>query len=291
MAYLPSVSVVVPVYNAQGTIEECINSLLNLDYPKDKIELVFVNNASTDETLGILRRYSPRIKFYYEGKKGAAAARNKGILNTSAEVIAFTDSDCKVDKNWLKNIVSPLQDVGIGAVGGRILSKRPCNKIEKFGEKIHDHEKAINEFKPPYVITMNWASRRSVLMDAGLFDERFIRGQDVDLARKINRAGYRFFYQPEAVIYHSNERTFSGLFSEGYLHGFWSVKHSKEWNDFVGQSSRRRFNIETYKDIIKSLIDYLKGQDRDNNICYFVFNAGKKTGKLFGSIRFLYISL
>ena len=291
MAYLPSVSVVVPVYNAEDTIEECVSSLLKLDYPEDRIELVFVNNASTDQTLEILRRYSQKIKLLYEGKKGAAAARNKGVLNSSAEIIAFTDSDCQVDKNWLKNIVSPLQDVGIGAVGGRILSKRPYNKIEKFGEEIHDHDKAINEFKPPYVITMNWASRRSVLMDLGLFDEAFIRGQDVDLSRKIIKAGYTFFYQPEAVIYHSNERTFSGLFSEGYLHGFWSVKHLKKWNDYVGQSGHRKFNIKTYKDIIRSLIDYLKGQDRDNNICYFVFNTGKKIGKLFGSIRFLYIDL
>jgi hypothetical protein len=76
----------------------------------------------------------------------------EGILNARGDIVAFTDSDCVVDKNWLQQIVFPLRDDSIGIVGGKILSKRPCNTIEKFGEKIHDHNRTINEFEPPYVI-------------------------------------------------------------------------------------------------------------------------------------------
>lgn len=191
----------------------------------------------------------------------------------------------------VKKDFKPLQDESIGAVGGRILSKRPCNKIEEFGEKIHDHNKAINEFKPPYVITMNWASRRSVLMEADLFDETFIRCEDVDLSRKIIEAGYKFFCEPEAIIYHSNEKTLSRLFLEGYLHGFWSIKVIKEWKDFVRRFEHRRFYFRSYKDIITSLINFFQGHNKNNNICFFTFNVGKKIGKLFGSIRFFYLDL
>ena len=288
---LPSVSVVVPVYNAEKSIKECIDSILSLNYPREKLELIFVNNSSTDNTQTLLEEYEGRIKILRERKRGPAAARNKGILNSTGEIIAFTDSDCTVDENWLKNIVNPLQDVRIGIVGGKILSKRPCNIIEEFGENIHDHNKAINEFKPPYVISMNWASRRSVLLEVGLFDESFIRCEDVDLSHKVMQADYRLFYEPEAIIYHSNEKTLSGLFIEGFEHGFWSIKAHKKWNDLINPFGHRRFDFNTYKDLVESLINYIVGKDRHHNICYFFFNLGKKIGKIPGSFRFLYIEL
>jgi len=291
MNYTPNVSVIVPVYNAEKAIQICVHSLLALDYPKGNLELVFVNNRSTDNTHRLLSGFSEQIKILHEMKKGPAAARNKGILNSSGEIIAFTDADCSVDKNWLKKIVKPLQDESIGIVGGKILSKRPCNKIEEFGENIHDHGKAINEFKPPYVITMNWASRRSVITEVGLFDESFTRCEDVDLSHKIMQADYRLVYQPEAIIYHGNEKTLSGLFIEGFKHGFWSIKVHKKWKYLISQFGHCRFNFSTYKDLLESLINYLTGQDRHHNICYFFFNLGKKFGKISGSFRFLYVDL
>src|SRR5437870_13786471 len=98
MPELPRVSVVVPVFNAQETIRECIQSLLDLNYPKANLELIFVDNASTDRT--------PEI----------AAARNKGILHAAAEIIAFTDSDCVVDRDWLRHLIPPLvQDFALRA--------------------------------------------------------------------------------------------------------------------------------------------------------------------------------
>ena len=114
---LPSVSVIVPVYNAEDTIKECVDSILSLNYPTDKLELIFVNNSSTDNTPIFLKEYDGRIKIFHERKKGPAATRNKGILNSYGEIIAFTDADCSVDKNWLKKIVKPLQDISVPKVG------------------------------------------------------------------------------------------------------------------------------------------------------------------------------
>src|SRR5882724_8787927 len=90
MSQLPNVSVIVPVYNAQETIRDCIDSLLELNYPKENLELIFVNNASTDKTHEVLKQYSNDIRIMYEAKRGPAAARNKGILNARGEVVAFT---------------------------------------------------------------------------------------------------------------------------------------------------------------------------------------------------------
>ena len=288
---LPKVSVVVPVYNAEKTLAECINSLLELDYPKENLELIFINNASTDRTGSILNQYDEKIRIFYEEKKGPAVARNRGLLNARGNIVAFVDADCTVHKDWLKKIVLPLQDEAVGIVGGKILSKRPCNKIEEFGEEIHDHEKAIDEYKPPYAITMNWSSSLSTLKEIGLFDESFRRCEDVDLSYRIFRSGYKIVYQPEAVVYHRNERTLLGLFREGYLHGFGSIRALKAHEDFLKPFGHRRFNPSSYTKILSSLVNSIRGRDRNYSICYFMFNSGKKVGKFVGSLRYLYLDL
>lgn len=291
MVYMPRVSVIVPVYNAESTLEACIDSLLGLDYPKENIELVLVNNASADRTADILNQYRGEIEILYEGKRGPAAARNKGLLNAGGDVAAFTDSDCIIDKNWLKQIVYPLQDDSIGIAGGKILAVRPCNKIEEFGEIIHDHYMSINEFKPPYAITMSWASRIDVLKEVGLFNESFRRGEDVDLSYRIFQAGYKFAYIPEAVVYHRNEKTLPGLFHEGYLHGYYSILNLKSHEHFLKKFGHRRFNLSSYGDILSCFVNFVFGRGRTDSLCYFVFNSGKKIGKFFGSIRFFYADL
>ncbi len=291
MDYFPKVSVMVPAYNAEKSIEECINSLLELNYPKKDLEIIVVNNASTDRTQEILNRFNGELKVLNEEKRGPAAARNKGILNAGGDFIAFIDADCVADKNWLKHIVSPLKNMAIGVVGGKILSMQPCNKIEKFCEKIHDHDKAINEAVPPYAITMNWASRLSLINEVGLFNESFIRSQDVDLSWRIFQAGYKLFYEPKAVIYHRNINTFSGLIHKGYVHGFHIVRVLKAHNDFVRKNGHHRFNLDSYKMLLSNLVNFLIGKNRFDSFCFSIFDSGKKIGKIIGSIRFLYLDI
>jgi GT2 family glycosyltransferase len=280
----------VPVYNAATTLEECIASLLELDYPRDLLELIFVDNASTDTTHDLLSRYHG-VKILFEGKRGPAAARNKGIHHARGEVIAFTDSDCVVDKAWLQKIVAPLEDKTIGIVGGKILAKPPSSEIERFGEQIHDHGKAIEEYKPPYVITMNWASRLSVLQEAGLFDEVFLRAEDVDLSYRIFQSGYKIIYQPDALTYHANEKTYFGLFQEGYLHGVASVQALKKHAALAARYGHRRVNLGGYRQIFSELAGVFRGQAEQEKRCALYFNSGKKAGKLVGSLRFAYLDL
>jgi glycosyltransferase involved in cell wall biosynthesis len=170
MADIPLVAVVVPVFNSCNTITACLESLFALDYPREMVKIVVVDNASTDGTAQELERFGDRIILLSEQTRGAGAARNKGVREVPADVIAFIDADCIADVGWLRSLVKPLQNQEVGICGGRILSKRPCNRIEEFGEQIHDHQKAIEEFKPPYVVSLNWASPRRVLLEAGLFD-------------------------------------------------------------------------------------------------------------------------
>jgi len=285
MMYLPKASIIVPAYNAETTLVECINSLLALDYPAEHVELIFINNASTDGTADILNQYSSAIRILSEKKRGAAAARNKGLLHAKGEIVAFTDADCVVESDWLRKIAPPLHDSSIGVVGGRILAKRPCNKTEEFGETVHDHDRAINEFTPPYAITMNWSSRLSVLKRVGMFDERLRRAQDVDLSWRILQIGYKLMFEPQAIVYHRNESNILALFREGYVHGYHSPRIHEKHKAFL-----RRFGVHKLK--VKSPIDVLSNTivcpQRNNTtycICYFIFESGRSIGTFIGSIR------
>jgi mycofactocin glycosyltransferase len=219
---LPSATIVVPALNAADTIDECVESLFALRYPSE-LELVVVDNGSQDGTRAALERFGDRIVVLEETTRGPGAARNAGVRRARGDVVAFTDADCTVDANWLRELVEPLADPEVGIAGGTILARPGANPAELFGETIHDQRAAILVWKPPYAITMNWASRRAVLLETGLFDERLRRCEDVDLSWRIGRAGYSLVHRPQAIVRHRNERSAVGLAREGWQHGFYAV--------------------------------------------------------------------
>lgn len=223
----PKVSIVIPVFNRSPVIGPCIDSVLASDYPSDRLEVVVVDNGSTDGTLDILKNYQPRIVLTEEARRGPAAARNAGCRLARGEVVAFTDSDCVVAPDWLTRLMEGLADSEATAVGGRILAFPDGNNVEHFGERIHDHRKALTYFEPPYAITMNLALPLSVLRDLGGFNEALARCSDVEFGYRLGRAGHRFTYAHEAVIFHRNQSSLFGLISEGFTHGYHGATLSK----------------------------------------------------------------
>lgn len=287
---MPTVSIVVPVYNSENTVEATIESLLRLKY-SEAIELILVDNRSTDRTSRILRSYLPRIRVLQEPRPGQSAARNKGIREARHSIVAFTDADCVVDPDWITELVPPLDDPGIGISGGNIRAVEPCNQIQRFGELLHDHERPINTFRPPYAITMNWASRRSVLLDVGGFDEAMRRGEDCDLSYRIIQAGYRIVYRHGAVVAHRNRFNLKGLFREGFADGFHSVKVLKKHRTFFQQFGHRPINFKGYAALTKSWIRCASKNGDPHSLYDATFNSGKKAGKVLGSLRFGCIEL
>src|SRR5262249_27311736 len=111
----PRVSVVVCTYNGGGTLEQCLRSLEALDYPD--YEVIVVDDGSTDDTRVILRRF-PGVRAIHQPNRGLSAARNAGLHAATGEVIAYTDSDCFADPDWLTLLVRQLLGSGAHAVGG-----------------------------------------------------------------------------------------------------------------------------------------------------------------------------
>jgi GT2 family glycosyltransferase len=273
--------VVIPVRNGDATIDACLDSVLRLDWPRERLEVVVVDNDSTDGTAAILQRHARDVRLLHEPRRGVSAARNAGIRAARGGWIAFTDADCIVEPAWLASLVAPLADPTVGLVGGRILSVEPCNRIERFGERIHDQRRAIEDFDLPYAIGMNWASPRAVLDRVGLFDEALLRCEDVDLARRIGSAGYRMVYSDGACVRHHNERTFRGLFAEGAAHGRAAAALRRRAEDGFYRSGARRSLLR----LRGSLVGSLRGPDRHTSVCELVFGTGKLFGAATGRFR------
>jgi hypothetical protein len=113
-------------------------------------------------------------------------------------------------------------DTGYDAVGGRILARPAAEGIELFGECIHDHATAITYNRPPYLIAMNMAAPVDFLKSVGMFDERWIRAEDCDLAYRMIQAGAHISYQSDAIVYHHNRDTIRNLAREAWLHGYYT---------------------------------------------------------------------
>ena len=116
----PRVSVVVCSYNGDRTLAQCLDSLGRLEYPD--YEVILVDDGSTDDTPTIAGRF-PNIRFIrHAANRGLSAARNTGLLAATGEIVAYTDSDCFADRDWLTHLVHRLESTGAHAVGGPNLS-------------------------------------------------------------------------------------------------------------------------------------------------------------------------
>ncbi len=118
----PFVSVVMTLFNMERTIGECLESLIDLDYQKDRYEIIIVDGESTDTTRDIIEDYAnkhtrPQIKLYV--KKGyIGVGRNEAVKHAKGEFIAITDGDMVVSREWIKELLKGFEDETIVGVGG-----------------------------------------------------------------------------------------------------------------------------------------------------------------------------
>ncbi|WP_347302931.1 glycosyltransferase [Croceibacterium sp. TMG7-5b_MA50] len=208
----PVVSVIVPVWNGEATIEDTIRSLLQQSYPAAAVQIIVVDNGSTDRTAEIIGRY-PEVTLLREEKPGSYAARNTGLKIATGTYVAFTDADCMAHAAWLSSAIPLIEgDAQTGIVAGRIEvipsegGSQRAYLIEK--ELSFKQHEAV---KRGTCVTANWVSRTSVIRDAGGFDERVKSGGDYLLSSRLSGQGLRIVYAENAVVYHPSRGDVSEL--------------------------------------------------------------------------------
>jgi len=229
-SFSPFVSVVVPFHNARKTIGPLLNSLLNQAYPKEKFEIILVDDGSNDGTVSELNKLlseidSPKVQiFQNEIKKGPANARNKGIIESRGEIVALTDSDTIPDVSWLENIVRGFDGEDVGGVRGETTT----DNYVLFPVRM-----APLDMKNGYK-TCNMAYKRETLFRVGLFDEKFRKpfGEDGDLAHRILDLGLKIADAPTAKVLHPiKKRTLRQVVADAMLRKYdvlYFYKHPKD---------------------------------------------------------------
>ncbi len=207
LARYPRVSVVVCAYNSERTMEACLASLEALDYPD--YEVIVVNDGSNDRTLEIAEGY-PFCRIISQPNKGLSAARNVGAEAATGEIVAYTDSDCVADPDWLTYLVARMEAGNLAACGGPNFpppenSLVPAAVAVSPGGPTHV---LISDEVAEHIAGCNMAFRREVLLGLGGFDPIYrAAGDDVDICWRFQDAGHTIGFSPAAVVWHFRRNT------------------------------------------------------------------------------------
>ncbi len=215
------ISVVIPVFNAGRYLEQVIDSLELQDYDRDRFEIIMVDNNSTDDSTAIIGRH-PAIKLLQEPTQSSYAARNLGINSSVGEIIAFTDSDCMPQKDWLSKIEIAMRNPCTGIVLGR--ESASCRTTGVSLLNCYQHTRDTYIFNGEigdlyYGYTNNMAVRRQ-LFDETLFSER-MRGSDAtfvsDVVERLSVESVQ--YDPEMLVTHLEITSIWVMFRKWFIYG------------------------------------------------------------------------
>ena len=222
----PSLSIIIPVLNMGRTVRATLESLMKLDYPRENLEIIVVDGKSRDDTRQIVEEYPVRL-VDQEGK-GLNAARNTGIKYSSGEILAYTDGDCVVPRDWAKKIADNFQDPFIGFVGGTMDGYDQTSILSNYMDE------SLFQSKPGFSIRIeatdlklmqfpagaNMAFRRKALARVKFFDENITYGfDDLQPVEAMGFKGFRIVLDPEVTILHQHRSTLLGLLKQHFNYG------------------------------------------------------------------------
>lgn len=203
----PAAVVIIPHYNDVARLERCLDSLRQNDCTG--VEIVVVDNGSTQSLDGV-RQAFPEVRFLVEPEKGAAAARNRGVAETSAPLLFFIDADCVAAPDWLATAhkVAPLADL----IGGRVdvfdETPPPRSGAEGFETVFAFNFRNYIEVKG-FTGAGNLITNRAVFDDVGGFRNGV--SEDLEWSKRAVAMGYRLIYRDELVVSHPSRSDWAAL--------------------------------------------------------------------------------
>lgn len=227
----PRVSVVVCAYNAADTLEDNLTSLENLTYPD--FEIILVNDGSRDRT-GEIARQHPRVNLVEVPNGGLSAARNIGLSHATGDIVAYTDADTRVDRDWLTFLVQPFLRGDVVASGGpnvvppddppmaQCIARAPGGPTHVL----------LDDRTAEHVPGCNMAFRREALLAVRGFNPIYLRaGDDVDVCWRLQAAGGMIGFAASALVWHHHRSTIRAYWRQqvGYGEGEkWLMAHHPE---------------------------------------------------------------
>ena len=253
LPHYPKVSVVICAYNAERTMDACLASLADLRYPN--YEVLIVNDGSKDRTSEIAEQY-PGFTLINQPNRGLSVARNVGMQAARGEIVAYTDSDCVVDPDWLTYLVYKFVRGGFVAVGGPNFPPPEASAVATYvaaspGGPTHV---LLNDEVAEHIPGCNMAFTKQALLGVGGFEPIFAAaGDDVDLCWRLQNQGDAIGFSPAAMVWHFRRNTVRDYLKQqrgyGKAEALLYFKHPYRFN-MLGQS---RWLGRIYGDFTTSL--------------------------------------
>ncbi len=272
----PLISIIIVNYNGKHLLKECFDSLMDMNYPKDRREIFMVDNCSNDGSVQFVQESYPEIKIIGNNINNYCMANNVGIKSSNGEYVAFLNNDTKVDKNWLIELVKIISsDNEIGAVGSKIVFMDGRTQSVGHAEFpnyywgdngfLEEDKQQYNRVKKVESIS-NCAAlyRRKVFNEIGFFDEDFeMYMEDVDMAFRLREKKWNILYVPESIVSHHlhgsniNEEEFKFHIEKNRL--LFMAKHFPEKlpDLFYGSGEILRLKYSYFQSLLISLLNKL----------------------------------
>lgn len=215
--YFPSVSLIVPCYNEEENIETILQSLYSLNYPKEKLEIIAVDDGSKDNTLKEMEEFQekqPSLKIFHKDNGGKHTALNLGITHSKGELIGCVDADCEVEKEALRKMVKYFEKE-VDIVISTIKIMHPKNILEgvQYAEYLmSSFLKKIFSFLGSISVTPGPLSlfKRGVLKELGPYKKAYLT-EDLEMALRAQTKNLKIVHALESVVYTKAQKTLRGL--------------------------------------------------------------------------------
>jgi len=229
----PFVSVIIPIRNEEKFISRCLQSVVDQDYPTDRMEVLVVDGGSEDRSPEIVAEFSsryPMIRLLDNPKLNAPAGLNLGIREARGDIIVRVDGHCWLEPAYVSQCVRSIQETGADNVGGlmqavgqdyvgQVIALAINSFFGSGGSKFHYAS------KEQYVDTVYLgAFRRRVFDKVGFFNEELMRNQDYELNYRIRAAGGKIFLSPAIRSSYYGRSILRELWHQYFQYGFWKLE-------------------------------------------------------------------
>jgi glycosyltransferase involved in cell wall biosynthesis len=226
MTDTPNFSIVIPTYNRPAQLAVCLQACARLDYPRDRFEVIVVDDGGTTPLDEIVTRFHGMLtlKLLRQENTGPAAARNRGASEARGEFLAFTDDDCSPAPKWLQALTAQFVASPDCAVGGQTLNALPHNLYSTASQLLIAYLFSYYNAIPHaarFFPSSNLAFPTKEFRAIGGFDVTYPRAaaEDRELCDRWLHHGYRMIYAAEAMVYHAHDLTFRTFLRQHFHYG------------------------------------------------------------------------
>ncbi len=232
---MSTISIIVPIYNEEKYIEKCLESIIENDYNKDKMEVFLVDGGSKDKTVDIIKKYQQKYPFFKllnNSNKTPPYAMNIGIEASKGDYIIRLDAHASYPKNYFSKLIEWHQKLNADNVGAVIVTEvKNLNKKSASIKEVLSHRLGVgnSEFRTGVdevkeVDTVPFGCyKREVFEKYGLYDERLIRNQDIELNKRIINGGGKIYLIPDVQCTYFARENFTALAKNNYNNGYWNI--------------------------------------------------------------------